>query len=110
MFGADISVTETNVSDLLAGDEFLTIPDIKVLCFEFLLKNLSLQNCLWTWGLADLYSLEGLDEICQEFAISRFHDCLIHHEDTFFCPPGHMISFSNKGLAMLCSRKDIKNI
>ena len=108
MFGADICVTETNVSDLLAGAEFLTIPEIKVMCFEFLLKNRSLQNCLWTWSLADLYSLEGLDEICQEFAISRFHDCLIHHEDTFFCPPGHMISFLNKGLAMLCSRKDIK--
>ena len=108
MFGADICVTETNVSDLLAGAEFLTILEIKVMCFEFLLKNLSLQNCLWTWSLADLYSLEGLDEICQEFAISRFHDCLIHHEDTYFCPPGHMISFLNKGLAMLCSRKDIK--
>ena len=105
MFGADISVTEINVSDLLAGAEFLTIP---VLCFEFLLENLSLQNCLWTWSLANLYSLEGLDEICQEFAISRFHDCLIHLEDTYFCPPGHMISFLNKGLAMLCSRKDIK--
>ena len=108
MFGADISVTETNVSELLAGAEFLTIPEIKVLCFEFLLENLSLQNCLWTWSLANLYSLEGLDEICQEFAISRFHDCLIHLEDTYFCPPGHMISFLNKGLAMLCSRKDIK--
>ena len=108
MFGADISVTETNVSDLLAAAEFLAIPEIKVQCFEFLLKNLSLQNCLWTWSLADLYSLEGLDEICQEIAISRFHDCLINHEDTYFCPPEYMITFLNKGLAMLCSRKDIK--
>ena len=108
MFGADISVTETNVSDFLAGAEFFTVPDIKVMCFEFLLENLTLQNCLWTWSLADLYSLEGLGKICQEFAISRFHYCLIHHEGTFFCPPGHMISFLNKGLAMLCSRKDIK--
>ena len=108
IYGEELTVTEENVSELLGGADFLMLPDIKALCLEFLLENLTLQNCLWTWTMASLYSFPALAEICQNLAISRFHDCLIDLEDTLVCPPVHMKSFLNKGLTMHCTTIEIK--
>ena len=106
-YGKEIGVTEESVMELLGGADFFMIPEIKALCLKFLLQNLSLDSCLWTWSLAYLYSLEELQDICEDLALSRFHDCLIYLEGTLTCPPGHMKYFLNKGLAMHCTRESV---
>ena len=93
--------------ELLGGADFLMIPEIKALCLKFLLQNLSLNSCLWTWSLAYVYSLEELNDICEDLALSKFHDCLIYIEGTLTCPPGRMKYFLNKGLEMHCTRESI---
>ena len=102
-----IYVTSDNISELLAIADFLLIPEITMLCLQYLLENLTLESCLWVWSLANLYCLEQLDDICQDIALSRFHDCLINVEDTLICPPGYMKNFLNKGLAMHCSTEEM---
>ena len=106
-YGQKIYVTSDNISDLLAIADFLMIHEIKILCLQYLLENLTLENCLWVWSLANLYRLEQLDDICQDVALARFHDCLINVEDTLICPPGHIKNFLNKGLAMHCSTDEM---
>ena len=107
VYGKEIGVTEESVMELLGGADFLMIPEIKALCLKFLLRNLSLDSCLWTWSLAYVYLLEELHDICEDLALSKFHDCLIYLEGTLTCPPGHMKYFLNKGLAMHCTRESI---
>ena len=106
-YGQKIYVTSDNISDLLAIADFLMIHEIKIICLQYLLENLTLENCLWVWSLANLYRLEQLDDICQDVALARFHDCLINVEDTLICPPGHIKNFLNKGLAMHCSTDEM---
>ena len=108
IYGDQITVTEDNVSEILGGADFLMLPDLKALCLEFLLGNLTLQNSLWTWTLAYLYSLDGLNNICEKLAIARFHDHLVDTKDVLVCPPLQMHIFFKKGLAMHCSVPKIK--
>ena len=109
IYGEELTVTKNNVSELLGGADFLLLHDIKALCLEFLLEIFTPKNCLWTWSLAYMYSLDGLNAVCEDLAILRFHDCLIDLEDTLSCPPDHLKIFLNKGLAMHCSVAEIKS-
>ena len=109
IYGEELTVTENNISELLGGADFLMLHEIKALCLEFLLEIFTPKNCLWIWSLAYMYSLDGLNAVCEDLAILRFHDCLIDLEDTLFCPPDQLKIFLNKGLAMHCSVAEIKS-
>ena len=108
IYGEEIIITEENVSDFLAGAHYLMITEITLLCLKFLVGNLKLRNCLWTWTLAEIYSFSDLIVICQELAISRFHDCLIGMEETMTCHPEYLLKFLDQGLTKHCSNPDAR--
>ena len=99
IYGDEVTISEENVERILRCTDILNLSELTEDCFKFLSQNVQLQNCLWTWALADTFSLKELTEICQDTATSHFQHTISKLEDTMTLPVQHLITFLNQGLA-----------
>ena len=107
IYGCEITISEENVRGLLQGAALAELPELKGHCLHFLLKNLNIKNCLWTWTLAELYSFHGLEDVCRELASCRFKDTIRHLEETCTIPVDHFFKFVLGGMIKHCNEEDM---
>ncbi|XP_028989433.1 kelch-like protein 11 [Betta splendens] len=89
MYTGEIRVTAASVHEVLElADRFLLV-QLKSFCGDFLIKKLSLSNCVAVHSLAHMYTL---DRLAAEAAVTirrNFHR-VVHH-DEFHALPFHLV-------------------
>lgn len=89
MYTGEIRVTSANVHEVLElADRFLLV-QLKSFCGEFLIKNLSLSNCVAVHSLAHMYTLDQLANGAAKTIRRNFHK-VIHNEE-FYTLPFHLV-------------------
>nr|XP_015818574.2 kelch-like protein 11 isoform X1 [Nothobranchius furzeri] len=89
MYTGEIRVTAGNVNDALElADRFL-LGQLKSFCAEFLVKNLTLSNCVAVHSLAHMYSLDQLAQEAAKTIRKKFH--LIICNEEFYALPFHLL-------------------
>lgn len=81
IYSGIVLITDETVENILGGASFLLLSDLIGLCSQFLLQNLSLHNCLWTWRLAQIYNLEDIVTFCTALTGAHFHDYIIQLDE-----------------------------
>ena len=61
-----VKVTETNAEPLLAVANQYLLPLLKSNCEEFIIKNLTIENCIEMFMLADLHNAMNLERTAAE--------------------------------------------
>ena len=74
IYSAKLSITETNVQNLLAAASLLQITPIVEACCEFLLVRLDPDNCLGICTFADVHGCTSLQTVSWEYALQHFCD------------------------------------
>ncbi|KAK3092871.1 hypothetical protein FSP39_008123 [Pinctada imbricata] len=89
LYTGAITVTVSNVEDVLRISDFLLLDEVKDYCKQFYLDlgNLDLSNCLRIRFLAENHNLPEVAETCQNIIESRFHDYLIFHDEILDLQP-----------------------
>lgn len=89
MYTGSLTVSVSNVDDILRVSDFLLLDDVKEYCRQFYLDlgNLDLSNCLRVKFLTENHNLLEVSEACQKIIESRFHDYLIHNDEILEIPP-----------------------
>ena len=98
IYGESITISTENVECLLQYSDFLNLDELTKHGVNFLLKNLTLRNCLWTWSLADRFRFVELKEVCYEIAECNF-DTIMEFESTLSLPTKQMVSHLKDGIA-----------
>lgn len=89
MYTGGIRVTTGNVHEVLElADRFL-LTQLKSFCGEFLMKNLSLSNCVAVHSLAHMYTLDQLAKGAAKMIRRNFHKIIRNEE--FFTLPFHLV-------------------
>lgn len=89
MYTGQIRVTTANVHEVLElADRFL-LAQLKNFCGEFLLKKLSLSNCVAVHSLAHMYTLDQLALEAAETIRRNFHKIIRNEE--FYMLPFHLV-------------------
>ncbi|TKS89648.1 Kelch-like protein 11 [Collichthys lucidus] len=89
MYTGAIRVTTANVHEVLElADRFL-LAQLKNFCGEFLMKKLSLSNCVAVHSLAHMYTLDQLAKGAAKTIRRNFHKVI--HNDEFFTLPFHLV-------------------
>ncbi|XP_021170651.2 kelch-like protein 11 [Fundulus heteroclitus] len=89
MYTGEVRVSNANVHDVLElADRFL-LSQLKIFCAEFLVKKLSLSNCVAVHSLAHMYSLSQLALKAAEKIRRNFHRVI--HSEEFYTLPFHLV-------------------
>ncbi|KAM8729053.1 kelch-like protein 11 isoform 2-T2 [Acanthopagrus schlegelii] len=89
MYTGQIRVTTATVHEVLElADRFL-LAQLKNFCGDFLMRKLSLSNCVAVHSLAHMYSLEQLDKGAAEMIRRNFHKIICNEE--FYTLPFHLV-------------------
>ncbi|XP_023264872.1 kelch-like protein 11 [Seriola lalandi dorsalis] len=89
MYTGEIRVTTANVHEVLElADRFLLV-QLKNFCGEFLMKKLSLSNCVAVHSLAHMYTLDQLALGAAETIRRNFHKVI--HKEEFYTLPFHLV-------------------
>uniref|UniRef100_A0A8D3BDX6 Kelch like family member 11 n=2 Tax=Scophthalmus maximus TaxID=52904 RepID=A0A8D3BDX6_SCOMX len=89
MYTGEITVTTANVHEVLElGDRFLLV-QLKNFCGDFLMKKLSLSNCVAVHSLAHMYTLDQL-ALGAAKTIRRNFNKVIRNEE-FYTLPFHLL-------------------
>ncbi|XP_065805699.1 kelch-like protein 11 [Labrus bergylta] len=89
MYTGEIRVTTANVDEVLElADRFL-LAQLKNFCGEFLMKKLSLSNCVAVHSLADMYTLDQLAKGAAKTIRRNFHKVIRNEE--FLMLPFHLV-------------------
>jgi len=62
-----VELTESNVTPLLAAADNYLLPLLKFKCEEFIIKNLSIENCTEMMTLADLHNALNLKKMTEDY-------------------------------------------
>lgn len=89
MYTGEVRVTTGNVHDVLElADRFL-LAQLKSFCGHFLMKKLSLSNCVAVHSLAHMYTLDQLAQGAADMIRRNFHKVIRNEE---FCSlPFHLV-------------------
>ena len=89
LYTGALTITVSNVEDILRISDFLLLDEVKDFCKQFYLDlgNLDLSNCLKIRYLAENHNLLEVAEACQNIIESRFHDYLIFHDEILDLQP-----------------------
>ncbi|XP_067433516.1 kelch-like protein 11 [Thunnus thynnus] len=89
MYTGEIRVTAANVHEVLElADRFL-LAQLKSFCGEFLMKKLSLANCVAVHSLAHMYTLDQLAQGAADMIRRNFHKIIRNEE--FYTLPFHLV-------------------
>ncbi|XP_029382882.1 kelch-like protein 11 [Echeneis naucrates] len=89
MYTGEIRVTTANVHDVLElADRFL-LAQLKCFCGEFLMKKLTLSNCVAVHSLAHMYTLDQLAVGAAETIRRNFHKVI--RKEEFHTLPFHLV-------------------
>ncbi|KAM3592334.1 uncharacterized protein V6R79_016763 [Siganus canaliculatus] len=89
MYTGEIRVTSASVHEVLElADRFL-LPQLKNFCGEFLMKKLSLSNCVAVHSLAHMYTLDQLAKEAAKMIRRNFHKVIRLEE--FYTLPFHLL-------------------
>ncbi|XP_034563064.1 kelch-like protein 11 [Notolabrus celidotus] len=89
MYTGEIRVTTANVDEVLElADRFL-LTQLKSFCGDFLMKKLSLVNCVAVHSLAHMYTLDELARGAAKTIRRNFHRVIRNEE--FFTLPFHLV-------------------
>ncbi|XP_040922833.1 kelch-like protein 11 [Toxotes jaculatrix] len=89
MYTGEIRVTTANVHEVLElADRFLLV-QLKNFCGEFLMKKLTLSNCVAVHSLAHMYTLDQLALGAVEMIRRNFHKVICNEE--FYTLPFHLV-------------------
>ncbi|XP_050922184.1 LOW QUALITY PROTEIN: kelch-like protein 11 [Lates calcarifer] len=89
MYTGEIRVTTANVHEVLElADRFL-LAQLKNFCGEFLMKKLSLSNCVAVHSLAHMYTLDQLVLGAADMIRKNFHKVIRNEE--FYTLPFHLV-------------------
>jgi len=72
IYEGKILITRTMVQSILCAASIFQIDHLKEACSEFLMKQLSPQNCLGVRAFAEAHGCCGLKELAHRHALSRF--------------------------------------
>ena len=98
IYGESITFSARNVECLLHYSDFLNLNEITQHGLKVLLKNLTLENCLFTWSLAIRFGFTELKEACGEVAECNF-DIIIKSESTLSLQIKELLSYLKDGMA-----------
>ena len=69
-----MTLNEGTVQDVLSAASHLQIDSAVMLCAQYLEHNIKLNNCVDIVQISEIYSLEGLKEIANDFIVTNFSD------------------------------------
>ena len=72
IYTGKIVINENDIEDILQASSLFLIDDLKNICAEYLLSNLSLDNCCYTLYLADMFNFEKLVKLCELMISAHF--------------------------------------
>ena len=108
MYGCQITITETNITDILASARLFCLDELEAICKKFLFCNLRIRNCLQSWLIAVKYEFEDLCNIARSHAMARFHDALIDYNEVLKIDPNNMCLLLSDGLGKFCTNEKKK--
>lgn len=76
IYTAKLSLNMDNLQDTLEAASFLQILPVLDFCKEFLIKGVSLENCVEVGRIANTYNLSEVDKYVNNFILEHFHDLL----------------------------------
>ncbi|XP_008296723.1 kelch-like protein 11 [Stegastes partitus] len=89
MYTGEVRVTTANVHEVLElADRFL-LGQLKTFCGEFLMKKLTLSNCVAVHSLAHMYTLDQLAQGAADTIRRNFHKVICNEE--FYTLPFHLV-------------------
>ncbi|XP_068684081.1 kelch-like protein 3 [Montipora foliosa] len=66
IYTGNVAITKGNAHDLVAAADYLLLPGLKTLASDFLKENITTENCIFSYYLADKYQcLELVEESCE---------------------------------------------
>ena len=71
-----LEICDDNYEEILNCACHLLVENVIRHCESFLLQNLTEDNCLFMWALAEKHMLQNLRKLCKRIAECRFHDLL----------------------------------
>ncbi|CAL1600297.1 unnamed protein product [Knipowitschia caucasica] len=89
MYTGHISVTVRNVNQVLELAHRFLLVDLKAFCGEFMMRRLTLKNCVPVHSLALTYSLERLSNKATALIRKHFHKVI--HDKEFQTLPFHLV-------------------
>ncbi|XP_041830613.1 kelch-like protein 11 [Melanotaenia boesemani] len=89
MYTGEVRVTTANVHEVLELAHRFLLRQLKSFCADFLMKKLSLSNCVAVHSLAHMYSLDQLAQEAAETIRRNFHKVISSEE--FYTLPFHLL-------------------
>ncbi|KAF3857366.1 hypothetical protein F7725_009225 [Dissostichus mawsoni] len=87
LYSAEIDLTDDNVQDIIAVANRFQIPSVFTVCVNYLLKKLSLGNCLAIFRMGLVISCPRLAVAARNYVADRFE--LLYNEDEFLKLAAH---------------------
>ena len=110
MYTGEVTLTADTVEHILSAANMFMLDPVKKHCAEYLLTNLSVINCLYTWRLADLYALPELGQICMALARSRFRDFIQYQKDTLTLPVDFIQVLHTEGVLDFLDHMELRHV
>ncbi len=85
-YDGPLRISQQYFEELLNGASLFLLTTVVDICFDILLYNLNLSNCLHTWALAYRYHGPQLIEVCRQITAARFYDTMIVAPETLDVP------------------------
>ncbi len=81
MYTGNLELDNDIVEEVLNGGTLFLMDAVRDHCAHYLLVNLGMQNVLYTWELAERFSLKTLGRVCRTVAMEHLQNCLVHVRD-----------------------------
>ncbi|XP_005091272.1 kelch-like protein 9 [Aplysia californica] len=105
-YNSSINIDSDNVYDVLSGATHVQILPVISACENYLREHLTLDNCVHTAQVAELFSLHLLEQHVFNF-ICRNWDNFCTNEDFCSLTPQFLVSLLSSGYPVNCSESDV---
>lgn len=100
-YSGHVDISKDNVQTLLEAADYLGVEFVKKSCEDFLRNAIDDRTCLGIWQLADLFSLEELNEHAKRYALRHFTG--VCEKEEFLCLPYRLLTdlIADEGLCVV---------
>ena len=95
-----------DIEDVLKMAHLLLLDKLIASCVQILLKELTVENALYTWALAHMYSLTQLETVCKSFVKYQFRHRIMDQVDTIKLPAPLLCYFIKEGMLTFLSLEE----
>ncbi|CAH1792025.1 unnamed protein product [Owenia fusiformis] len=107
IYSGKLLITDENIEGLVQCATFFLLDDAQKFCEQYLLSNLTIDTCIRTYCLSEMYNLTDLYTIAEKVMKSKFQDVILRNE-ILSVPYDYLKRLlSNTEMIQLCSAKHL---